>query len=103
MDAATYTSHLFSKNHPWRQLGATWRNHIDAQGWYLIRIRRSHHHFAISMGDDKQAWGVEVPDIPGYFSAGDDQDNAMAMAPIPAQSYRSRHQSGLCGLHLGRG
>ncbi|RDI05882.1 type II toxin-antitoxin system HicB family antitoxin [Pseudomonas sp. URIL14HWK12:I7] len=35
---------------------------------------------AISMGDDKHAWGVEVPDIPGCFSAGDDLDEAMAMA-----------------------
>lgn len=35
---------------------------------------------AISMGDDEHAWGVEVPDIPGCFSAGDDLDDAMAMA-----------------------
>ncbi len=26
------------------------------------------------------AWGVEVPDIPGYYSVGDDLDDAMAMA-----------------------
>nr|WP_082457493.1 type II toxin-antitoxin system HicB family antitoxin [Pseudomonas sp. Leaf48] len=25
---------------------------------------------AISMGDEKHAWGVEVPDIAGCFSAG---------------------------------
>ncbi|MGE8481975.1 MAG: type II toxin-antitoxin system HicB family antitoxin, partial [Pseudomonas sp.] len=35
---------------------------------------------AISMGDDEHAWGVEVPDIPGCFSAGEDLDDAMAMA-----------------------
>ena len=35
---------------------------------------------AISPGDDDHAWGVEVPDIPGCFSAGDDLDDAMVMA-----------------------
>jgi predicted RNase H-like HicB family nuclease len=35
---------------------------------------------AISMGDDKHAWGVEIPDVPGCFSAGKDLDDAMAMA-----------------------
>lgn len=35
---------------------------------------------AISPGDDQHAWGVEVPDIPGCFSAGDDLDDALAMA-----------------------
>ena len=35
---------------------------------------------AILPGDDQHAWGVEVPDIPGCFSAGDDLDDAMAMA-----------------------
>ena len=35
---------------------------------------------AISAGDDKYAWGVEVPDIPGCFSAGINLDNVMAMA-----------------------
>lgn len=35
---------------------------------------------AISSGDNEHAWGVEVPDIPGCFSAGDDLDDAMAMA-----------------------
>ena len=35
---------------------------------------------AISVGDDQHAWGVEVPDIPGCFSAGDDLDDAIAMA-----------------------
>jgi predicted RNase H-like HicB family nuclease len=35
---------------------------------------------AISMGDNEHAWGVEVPDIPGCFSAGDDLDDVIAMA-----------------------
>ncbi|MCY1278083.1 antitoxin of bacterial toxin-antitoxin system [compost metagenome] len=35
---------------------------------------------AILPGDDGHAWGVEVPDLPGCFSAGDDLDDAMAMA-----------------------
>jgi predicted RNase H-like HicB family nuclease len=35
---------------------------------------------AISPGDEHHAWGVEVPDIPGCFSAGDDLDDAMVMA-----------------------
>lgn len=35
---------------------------------------------AILPGDDTHAWGVEVPDIPGCFSAGDDLDDALAMA-----------------------
>jgi predicted RNase H-like HicB family nuclease len=35
---------------------------------------------AILPGNDQHAWGVEVPDIPGCFSAGDDLDDAMAMA-----------------------
>lgn len=35
---------------------------------------------AILPGDDQHAWGVEVPDIPGCFSAGDDLDDAIAMA-----------------------
>ena len=35
---------------------------------------------AISPGDEQHVWGVEVPDIPGCFSAGDDLDDAMAMA-----------------------
>lgn len=35
---------------------------------------------AISKGDNEHAWGVEVPDIPGCFSAGDDLDDAIAMA-----------------------
>lgn len=35
---------------------------------------------AISTGDQDHAWGVEVPDIPGCYSAGDDLDDAMAMA-----------------------
>jgi predicted RNase H-like HicB family nuclease len=35
---------------------------------------------AISPGDEQHAWGVEVPDILGCFSAGDNLDDAMAMA-----------------------
>ena len=35
---------------------------------------------AVRPGDLHHAWGVEVPDIPGCFSAGDDLDDAMAMA-----------------------
>ena len=35
---------------------------------------------AIRPGDELHAWGVEVPDIPGCFSAGEDLDDAMAMA-----------------------
>jgi len=35
---------------------------------------------AISTGDDKHAWGVEVPDVPGFFSAGRDLDEAITMA-----------------------
>jgi len=34
---------------------------------------------AISMGDDEHAWGVEVPDVPGCFSAGEDLEDAIAM------------------------
>lgn len=35
---------------------------------------------AITPGDEQHAWGVEVPDIPGCFSAGESLDDAMAMA-----------------------
>jgi len=35
---------------------------------------------AISAGDEQHAWGVEVPDIAGCFSAGDTLDDALAMA-----------------------
>jgi len=35
---------------------------------------------AILPGDGNHAWGVTVPDISGCFSAGDDLDDAMAMA-----------------------
>lgn len=35
---------------------------------------------AIFQGDEQHAWGVEVPDIPGCFSAGDNLDDAMVMA-----------------------
>jgi predicted RNase H-like HicB family nuclease len=32
---------------------------------------------AIELGDDKQAFGVVVPDLPGCFSAGDTLDEAL--------------------------
>lgn len=35
---------------------------------------------AILPGDDAHAWGVEVPDIAGCYSAGEDLDDAIAMA-----------------------
>jgi predicted RNase H-like HicB family nuclease len=35
---------------------------------------------AISKGDDEHAWSVEVPDLPGCFSAGEDLDDVMVMA-----------------------
>ena len=35
---------------------------------------------AIRPGDEQHAWGVEVPDIPGCLSAGENLDDAMAMA-----------------------
>ena len=35
---------------------------------------------AIRPGDEQHAWGVDVPDIPGCFSSGEDLDDAMAMA-----------------------
>ncbi|MEG3130902.1 type II toxin-antitoxin system HicB family antitoxin [Pantoea cypripedii] len=35
---------------------------------------------AIEAGDDKHAYGVTVPDLPGCFSAGDSLDEAIANA-----------------------
>lgn len=35
---------------------------------------------AIEPGDDKHAWGVVVPDLPGCFSAGDTLDEAIERA-----------------------
>jgi len=35
---------------------------------------------AIEMGNDKTAYGVAVPDLPGVFSAGDTLDEAIANA-----------------------
>ncbi|VVN22545.1 hypothetical protein PS662_04442 [Pseudomonas fluorescens] len=35
---------------------------------------------AISTGDGKHAWGVDIPDVPGCFSAGDNLNDAVAMA-----------------------
>ena len=37
-----------------------------------------YHPIAIEPGDDKHAFGVVVPDLPGCFSAGDSQGDAMA-------------------------
>ncbi|VVO87678.1 hypothetical protein PS858_02129 [Pseudomonas fluorescens] len=64
---------------------------------------------AISIGDDEHAWGVDVPDIPGCFSAGEGLDEAVAMAreaieghfellhefrsPIPLASVFNRHSA----------
>ncbi|MDN4146597.1 type II toxin-antitoxin system HicB family antitoxin [Pseudomonas tohonis] len=42
---------------------------------------------AISQGDATHAWGVEVPDVPGCFSAGDDLDDALAMAREAIESH----------------
>lgn len=35
---------------------------------------------AISIGDGQHAWGVDIPDVPGCFSAGEDLDDASANA-----------------------
>lgn len=35
---------------------------------------------AIEAGDDRTAWGVVVPDLPGCFSAGDTLEEALAQA-----------------------
>lgn len=64
---------------------------------------------AISMGDDEHAWGVEVPDVPGFFSAGKDLEDAIAMvqqaieghfemliedgAPVPSASSVTLHSA----------
>ena len=37
---------------------------------------------AIEPGDDKHAYGVVVPDLPGCFSAGDTLDEAMDNARV---------------------
>ena len=42
---------------------------------------------AIRPGDEQHAWGVDVPDIPGCFSAGEDLDDAMAMAREAIEGY----------------
>ena len=39
-----------------------------------------HYPIAIEPDDDKHAFGVVVPDLPGCFSAGDSLDDAMAQA-----------------------
>ncbi|AWY44481.1 hypothetical protein DKY63_26455 [Pseudomonas putida] len=35
---------------------------------------------AISKGDAQHAWGVEVPDLPGCFSAAENLDDVIVMA-----------------------
>ena len=42
---------------------------------------------AISIGDGKHAWGVDIPDVPGCFSAGEDLDDAVAMAREAIQGH----------------
>ena len=39
-----------------------------------------HYPLAIELGDEQHAFGVEVPDIPGCFSAGDTLDEAITQA-----------------------
>ena len=64
---------------------------------------------AIEPGDDKQAFGVAVPDLPGCFSAGDTLDEAITNAreaielwletviddglPVPEPKPLSQHQA----------
>ena len=38
---------------------------------------------AIEPGDDRHAWGVTVPDLPGCFSAGETVDEALDNAGEP--------------------
>lgn len=42
---------------------------------------------AISASDGEFAWGVEVPDLPGCFSAGEDQENAVEMAKAAIEAH----------------
>ncbi|CAI8950339.1 antitoxin HicB [Pseudomonas jessenii] len=42
---------------------------------------------AIFMDDDEHAWGVEVPDVPGCFSAGEDLEDAIAMVQQAIEGY----------------
>ncbi|MDE1181241.1 type II toxin-antitoxin system HicB family antitoxin [Paraburkholderia sp.] len=42
---------------------------------------------AIEPGDDHQAWGVVVPDIPGCFSAGDSFEDAFVNAKEAIESH----------------
>jgi predicted RNase H-like HicB family nuclease len=41
----------------------------------------------IEVGDDDTAWGVEVPDIPGCYSAGDTLDEAIANAKAAIEGH----------------
>ncbi len=45
---------------------------IEADGWRLVRVKGSHHHFKHSTksGD---TYGVVFPDLPGCVSVGDSQ------------------------------
>ena len=43
---------------------------------------------AIEPGNDTQAWGVVVPDLPGCFSAADDEDDIIIFLLI----YKNPHQ-----------
>ena len=42
---------------------------------------------AIELGSDTAAYGVVVPDLPGYFSAGDTLDEALAGAQEAAAAW----------------
>ncbi|MCX2542062.1 type II toxin-antitoxin system HicB family antitoxin [Pseudomonas sp. COW5] len=42
---------------------------------------------AISPSEGDTTWGVEVPDFPGCFSAGNDQDHALEMAKEGIQTH----------------
>ena len=49
---------------------------------------------AIEPGDDKHAFGVVIPDLPGRFSAGDSLEEAMAQA----RGETCSGLSGACGI-----
>ena len=42
---------------------------------------------AISASDGECAWGVEVPDLPGCFSAGENQEDAIEMAKAAIEAH----------------
>ena len=41
----------------------------------------------IEMGDDSTAFGIHVPDVPGFFSAGDTMDELLINASEGLQSH----------------